>query len=111
MGIVHRVASHSGLELTREPMSLDEVALRATAYRTAITRAASVMIAAGANVKALSTFMGHASITITLDRYGHLLPGSIQEAAGLLDAFLERPRDDGAGERTGRAGEATGEPR
>jgi integrase len=55
--------------------------------------AASVMIAAGVNVKALSTFMGHASITITLDRYGHLLPGSIQEATGLLDAFLERPRD------------------
>ncbi len=48
------------------------------------------MIAAGVNVKALSTFMGHSSITITLDRYGHLLPGSIQEAAGLLDAYLER---------------------
>ena len=50
--------------------------------------AASIMIAAGVNVKALSTFMGHASITITLDRYGHLLPGSIAEAATLLDAFL-----------------------
>ena len=50
--------------------------------------AASVMIAAGVNVKALSTFMGHSSITITLDRYGHLLPGSIAEAATLLDAFL-----------------------
>ena len=32
------------------------------------------MIAAGVNAKALSTFMGHASITITLDRYGHLFP-------------------------------------
>ena len=40
------------------------------------------------NVKALSTFMGHSSITITLDRYGHLLPGSIAEVATLLDAFL-----------------------
>jgi len=37
---------------------------------------ASLMIAAGVNLKALQTFMGHASITITLDRYGHLLPGS-----------------------------------
>jgi integrase len=43
-------------------------------------------------VKALSTFMGHASITITLDRYGHLLPGSIAEAATLLDAFLGEPQ-------------------
>lgn len=31
---------------------------------------ASLMIAAGVNAKALSTFMGHAGISITLDRYG-----------------------------------------
>jgi integrase len=31
---------------------------------------ASLMIAASCNAKALSTFMGHSSITITLDRYG-----------------------------------------
>ena len=34
--------------------------------------------------------MGHASITVTVDRYGHLFPGSEEEAAGLLDACLER---------------------
>ena len=51
---------------------------------------ASLMIAAGVNAKALSTFLGHASVTITLDRYGHLFPGSEQEAAGLLDSYLER---------------------
>lgn len=51
---------------------------------------ASLMIAAGVNAKALSTFMGHANITVTLDRYGHLFPGSEEEAAGLLDAYLER---------------------
>ena len=46
------------------------------------------MIAAGVNAKALSVFMGHANISITLDRYGHLMPGSEAEAAGLLDAYL-----------------------
>jgi integrase len=46
------------------------------------------MIAAGVNAKALSTFMGHASIAITLDRYGHLMPGSEAEAAELLDGYL-----------------------
>jgi integrase len=51
---------------------------------------ASLMIAAGVNVKAMSTFMGHANIRITLDQYGHLLPGAEDEAAGLLDAFLAR---------------------
>ena len=51
---------------------------------------ASFMIAAGVNAKALSTYMGHSSITITLDRYGHLMPGSEAEAAGLLEDYLER---------------------
>ena len=47
------------------------------------------VIAAGVNAKALSTYMGHATISITLDRYGHLMPGNEAEAAGLLDAYLE----------------------
>ena len=49
---------------------------------------ASFAIAAGVNAKALSTYMGHANIAITLDRYGHLMPGNEAEAATLLDAFL-----------------------
>ena len=51
---------------------------------------ASFMIAAGANAKALSTYLGHANIAITMDRYGHLMPGNEAEAAELLDAFLSR---------------------
>lgn len=51
---------------------------------------ASLMIAAGVNAKALSTYLGHANIAITFDRYGHLMPGSEDQAAGLLDAYLER---------------------
>jgi integrase len=51
---------------------------------------ASLMIAAGVNAKALATYMGHASVTITYDRYGHLMPGNENEAAALLDAYLAR---------------------
>jgi integrase len=51
---------------------------------------ASLMIAAGVNAKALSTFMGHANIAITIDLYGHLMPGSEAEAAELLGAYLAR---------------------
>lgn len=51
---------------------------------------ASICIAAGINIKTLSTWMGHSSITITLDRYGHLLPGSTKEALGLLNAHLTK---------------------
>ena len=31
------------------------------------------MISAGVNAKALSSFMGHSSISVTYDIYGHLL--------------------------------------
>jgi integrase len=54
---------------------------------------ASLMIAAGVNAKALSTFMGHANIGITLDLYGHMMPGSEAEAATLLDTYLAREVD------------------
>jgi integrase len=59
---------------------------------------ASLMIAAGVNAKALSTFMGHANIKVTLDTYGHLMPGSEGEAAELLDGYLaaERKRAEAA---------------
>jgi integrase len=46
------------------------------------------MIAAGVNAKALSSFMGHSSIKVTFDLYGHLMPGTEAEAAALLDRFL-----------------------
>lgn len=52
---------------------------------------ASFMIAAGVNAKALSVFMGHSSIKVTFDLYGHLMPGTEAEAAALLDAFLDPP--------------------
>jgi hypothetical protein len=32
--------------------------------------------------------MGHDNIAVTLDRYGHLMPGSEDEADGMLDTYL-----------------------
>jgi integrase len=54
---------------------------------------ASLLIAAGVNAKAISTYMGHSSIKVTIDLYGHLMPGNEQEAAALLDAYLKRADD------------------
>jgi integrase len=45
------------------------------------------------NAKALSSYMGHSSITVTYDRYGHLMPGNEDEAAELLDTYLARARE------------------
>jgi integrase len=33
-------------------------------------------------------YLGHSSIQMTFDRYGHLMPGNENEAAELLNAFL-----------------------
>jgi hypothetical protein len=41
------------------------------------------MIAAGVNAKALSSYIGHANISITFDRYEHPMPGNEVETAGL----------------------------
>ncbi len=51
---------------------------------------ASTLIAAGVNAKAITTYMGHASIQTTYDLYGKLMPGSEAEAAALVDAYLDR---------------------
>jgi integrase len=49
---------------------------------------ASIMIDAGANAKAISTYMGHSSIQVTYDRYGKLMPGNEDQVRALLDAYL-----------------------
>ena len=50
---------------------------------------ASFAIAAGVNAKALSTYMGHSSVSITLNRYGHMMPGNEAVAAEMLDRYLK----------------------
>lgn len=62
---------------------------------------ASFMIAAGVNAKALSAFMGHSSIKVTFDLYGHLMPGTEAEAASLLDTYLSAAVAEGG--QTARA--------
>jgi Phage integrase family len=62
---------------------------------------ASPMVAAGVNAKALQTFLGHNSITTTLDIYGHLMPGGEDEAAGLIDDYMSAERE--RAEETARA--------
>jgi integrase len=50
--------------------------------------AASYLIAAGLNAKELSTYIGHADIRVTYNRYGHLMPGGEELAADRLTAFF-----------------------
>lgn len=49
---------------------------------------ASQLIQAEVNIKTISERLGHSTITITLDLYGHLLPGMDQAAAEVVNAAL-----------------------
>jgi len=53
---------------------------------------ASYCIAAGIDFKAISQYMGHASVAITIDRYGKLQPSSLAENGAKLDTYLARAR-------------------
>lgn len=48
--------------------------------------AASLAIAAGADVKVVQAMLGHATATMTLDRYGHLFPDRLDEVTEAMDA-------------------------
>jgi integrase len=51
---------------------------------------ASIAIAAGVNIGTVSAALGHASVTITWDRYHHLMPGTMEQAAELIQGYIER---------------------
>lgn len=67
--------------------------------------AVALAIGQGAHPKAIQQRMGHSSVTMTLDRYGHLFP-EIDEAIadGLQAAFDGSAADDGATVRSIAAG-------
>ena len=55
---------------------------------------ASLMIHQGENVKLIQEALGHASVQVTIDRYGHLLPGGGSECRGEIgrDGVRSQPR-------------------
>ena len=50
---------------------------------------ASIAIAAGVNIGTVSAALGHASVSITWDRYHHLMPGTMDQAAGMIQTYIE----------------------
>ena len=49
------------------------------------------MVAANVHPKAIQSRLGHSSISVTLDTYGHLLPSLDEEVADSLEAAISRP--------------------
>lgn len=77
-------ALHRRLKKRWEAAGLEPIGLHESRHTFA-----SMLIDAGLSPKAIQTYMGHSSITITFDRYGHLLPGHEAEALRLLNAYQE----------------------
>jgi hypothetical protein len=72
-----------------EPITLHEARHCAVAF----------FIASGLDLKHVSTWAGHSDIRTTLNRYGHVIPGSERDAANRPDRISRRP-DCGALWRT-----------
>ncbi len=68
--------------------------------------AASLAIAAGADVKVVQQMLGHKSATMTLDLYGHLFPDRLDTVADAMDAARTVALDAAAGAATGRRRDA-----
>jgi integrase len=66
---------------------------------------ASFMIAAGVHPKVLQELMGHASIAVTMDTYGHLFDGQTRLAVDALERWMEEEEDGRAAEAREAAGE------
>jgi len=49
---------------------------------------ASLLIAQGVHPKMIAERLGHSSITLTMDTYGHLFPGADKEAANHMDTIF-----------------------
>ena len=59
--------------------------------------AVALWIAAGAHPKEVAVRAGHTSVSFTLDRYGHLFPGSEEVLNDSLDTLASQGRAESAG--------------
>ena len=55
---------------------------------------ASLLITQGAHPKAAQVHLGHSSISVTMDRYGHLFPSDMQALSVALDGMRARALAD-----------------
>jgi integrase len=50
--------------------------------------AASLLLAQGVHPRAIMELLGHSSITVTMNVYGHVMPAMMREAAEKMDMIL-----------------------
>jgi len=67
---------------------LDELGLDRCGFHRFRHTYASIQVNAGLDIITLSKLVGHAKPSITLDVYGHLIPGREKESVGALESVL-----------------------
>lgn len=92
-------------EEKREPSLLERITLHECRHTFA-----SLLIDANVNAKAIQTFMGHATIEMTFDQYGHLIPGSRDQARELVDSYLDAAATEARNEAASAEAFASGSP-
>ena len=78
-------SSVGGDELAEEVALQPVAGLDGLVFHELRHAAVALAIANGAHAKAIQQRMGHSSVTVTLDRYGHLLPSLDDQIADGLD--------------------------
>ena len=76
--------------------ALERAGLRAFRFHDLRHFAVSALIAEGADIKLLQAIAGHASATMTLDHYGHLMTARVSEAAVRYDPLVAATSQIGA---------------
>ena len=75
--------------------ALRKAGLRHVSFHSLRHTNASLRIAAGQNIKYIQGQLGHASVKITLDVYGHLIPSSQADIGEKMDALISPIEVDG----------------
>jgi hypothetical protein len=82
--------------------SLGRAGLRRIRFHDLRHTFAALLIAQGAHAKAIQEAMGHSSITVTMNTYGHLMPRLLEEVADRLESSLFPPGVETDAEAAGR---------
>lgn len=96
------IREHKFVELIFKPAAIRAGLPSALRVHDLRHTCASLLIAHGASIKAVQAQLGHASATVTLDRYGHLFPDELARLAermeGVYADLLRTGRGPSAGE-------------